>query len=654
MAVSHMKMRACPKICPWEARTAKDKTFNGELHTYDPSVKDLADAFLREVDTTMTKIASEIEPRLKDDFAPGLPRFKAELKEDIQLFDKLWVDFEEKFVKARHEIMTKVFEQVEQIISVEMELTQAEERHDIDAKQRLENEFVHVWLNLGTHSGVKKGFGGEAMRIWHSHSKVLLFPETAVEKFPTDVIPLAEACIFYESKCTEEWLQLAKHLIYEYLELRIYVMKIPEQRLNPQLKENPQFMKHLKRFHAATLAAREALDFVSKLPQLIHAKTSDWMTKRLLEPDLRYIQKTAALHQIHVVDLGPLPEPHGYCTESWRRAIDGQLREVVNWIETHMGEYFIHTDTDIQFFPNFMHLQMEWLEWMKEEGLDMLFMRERTEVIPELRCGEVNGGFYMLHCNEGAFEVRWATIPDYQCIWGTPTTDKEVRNAAFHHAVNTQDKVALLKSVRQQVRAQQTLEPPGTAESTDLSEKIHRLASAIEGIRAGNEKWSPPELKAIRHLLQEAEALAEMALPEASHCASCGRPEVRWQRLRWRSDDGQGYCKPCWMRWCQDIPTTGRTHYCGSWQLSDALPGKRVCCEEWLLRNPSTRWRSPVRGKTRCYRDEKEPAPCCSSDPYAGCNAVQLSNTPKVSSFLVRIRFAVRNWRWLAICTVHM
>ena len=50
---------------------------------------------MREVDTTMTKIASEIEPRLKDDFAPGLPRFKAELKEDIQFFDKLWVDFED-------------------------------------------------------------------------------------------------------------------------------------------------------------------------------------------------------------------------------------------------------------------------------------------------------------------------------------------------------------------------------------------------------------------------------------------------------------------------------------------------------------------------------------------------------------------------------
>ena len=28
------------------------------------------------------------------------------------------------------------------------------------------------------------------------------------------------------------------------------------------------------------------------------------------------------------------------------------------------------------------------------------------------------------------------------------------------------------------------------------------------------------------------QALAEMALPEAGHCASCGRAEVRWQRLR--------------------------------------------------------------------------------------------------------------------------
>ena len=37
--------------------------------------------------------------------------------------------------------------------------------------------------------------------IHRCYSLPRLFPETAVEKFPTDVIPLAEACIFYESKC---------------------------------------------------------------------------------------------------------------------------------------------------------------------------------------------------------------------------------------------------------------------------------------------------------------------------------------------------------------------------------------------------------------------------------------------------------------------
>lgn len=35
-----------------------------------------------------------------------------------------------------------------------------------------------------------------------------------------------------------------------------------------------------------------------------------------------------AREKIHVVDLGVLPGPHGYCTESWRSAIDRQVQEV--------------------------------------------------------------------------------------------------------------------------------------------------------------------------------------------------------------------------------------------------------------------------------------------------------------------------------------
>merc|ERR1711915_1036504 len=144
---------------------------------------------------------------------------------------------------------------------------------DIETKQALENKLVK-YVESFTNS---------------------LLPETKTDKFPDDVIPLAEACIFYESKCTEEWLHLAKYLIKDYLELRMFIRNVPEERLKPQLKENNEMMRLLKNFHSSVLGAREALDFVSKLPKLIHAKTQDWMTKKLLEPDLRYIQKAAHL-----------------------------------------------------------------------------------------------------------------------------------------------------------------------------------------------------------------------------------------------------------------------------------------------------------------------------------------------------------------------
>jgi hypothetical protein len=248
--------------------------FNGQEYPYPEELRALSEKFLKDVDSYMTKIASEIEPRLKDDFQTGLKRFKWELKEDLVVFDELWVSFELEFCKARHDILKIVFEKVDGLIMTEVQLTQAEERLDVEAKQRLENDFVKK-IEEFTH---------------------LCFPELASgEAFPDDVIPLAEACIFFESKCTEEWLMLSKYLLKDYLELRVYITKIPEERIKPQLKENSNFMRLLQSFHASVLAAREALLFVSKLPKLIHAKTSDWMTKKLLEPDLKYIQKTAHL-----------------------------------------------------------------------------------------------------------------------------------------------------------------------------------------------------------------------------------------------------------------------------------------------------------------------------------------------------------------------
>jgi hypothetical protein len=280
----HKYLEPVPQFFPFgfdvdvvrNARLVQEKPsvhYNGQDYPYPEELRALSEKFLKEVDQHMTKIASMIEPNLKTDFEKGLKTFKYELKDDVVTFDDLWVKYEVEFVKARHTILAQVFEPVDRLIVTELQLTQAEERLDIENKQRLENDFV-IAIEEFTH---------------------MCFSETAGEAFPEDVIPLAEACIFYESKCTEEWLLLAKYLIKDYLELRIYISKIPEERINPQLKSNAMFMRLLKSFQSSVLEAREALLFVSKQPKLIHAKTADWMTKKLLEPDLKYIQKTAHL-----------------------------------------------------------------------------------------------------------------------------------------------------------------------------------------------------------------------------------------------------------------------------------------------------------------------------------------------------------------------
>lgn len=262
-----------------QARLVQDKEkpsvkYNGVDYHYPEDLREMSEEFLQTVDRYMTKIASLIEPRLKDDFAQvGLKNFKSELRDHIEEFDQLWMKFETEFVKARHDILAKVFAPIDRLVNTEMALSQAEDRLDIEAKIQLENELVyHI-----------ESFTNE------------LFPETTAEKFPNDVIVLAEACIFYESKCTEEWLHLAKYLIKDYLQWRMLIMKIPEERLKPQLMENQELVRCLLDFHASVLAARKGLDFVSRQPKLIHAKTTDWMTAQILEPDLKYIQRVAKL-----------------------------------------------------------------------------------------------------------------------------------------------------------------------------------------------------------------------------------------------------------------------------------------------------------------------------------------------------------------------
>ena len=64
---------------------------------------------------------------------------------------------------------------------------------------------------------------------------------------------------------------------------------------------------------------------------------------------------------------------------------------------------------------------------MLEEQLDMLFMRERSSVLPQLRLGEVNAGFAMIRCNERTLRF-WRRVlkeEELKGLYDLPCTDRD-------------------------------------------------------------------------------------------------------------------------------------------------------------------------------------------------------------------------------------
>lgn len=266
--------------------------YNSKFYYLPTEIEAKAEKFLKDVDAGFNKIfCATIEPRLKDDWEGGvnLREFKKLLKDELEVFDKMWAKFEIDFLKAQHEILKKVFESVEVLVTTESALCKAEQSLDVEAKQQLENEFAHL-----------------------SEKMVLeIFPDRMkgdARRFPENVIPLAEACLFYDSKCSEELLDLAKVVIKDYFELRFCVARIPEERLCPQLRENGQLCRLLWTFHASVLAAEKAFSFVAQLPNISYTKTTDWMTKDLMEKDVRHFRSISYAQLARERELAPLPK----------------------------------------------------------------------------------------------------------------------------------------------------------------------------------------------------------------------------------------------------------------------------------------------------------------------------------------------------------
>jgi len=240
-------------------------SFNGKEYAFDENLRSEADIFLRQIDVFLTGVAQTIELALKDDFTNGgLKQFKGTLGQKLSDNDNDWIRFENAYLVRMHEIHTEVFAPIEILVNLENKLSAAEMRGSIQEKQDLENLLV----------GKLEEFINE------------VYPDTKQSTFCEDVIEMAEAAVFYSSKCSPEGLNLCKHLIKAYLELRIYITNIRVDRLLPDLHDNKAFCRLLQQFHKSVLAASATLDKMSRLPRLIECKTEGWMTKALLEPEI--------------------------------------------------------------------------------------------------------------------------------------------------------------------------------------------------------------------------------------------------------------------------------------------------------------------------------------------------------------------------------
>uniref|UniRef100_A0A0G4HFW1 Uncharacterized protein n=1 Tax=Chromera velia CCMP2878 TaxID=1169474 RepID=A0A0G4HFW1_9ALVE len=225
--------------------------------------------FLKHLTLEPQKLITYVEQNLKDDFAVTLKKFRVDMTTQLKEFDKGWRAFEEPFLQERLQVHNKVFAPVVTLVEVESELSKAEEKLDIDEKQRLEEAFMKAAEKLTN----------------------AMFEGTELQKFVPNAAELAEACLYFQLRLPPEEVNLAKHVIKDFVNLRLYVAAIPVNRLKDNFDENPILKRLLKALHRSVTSAAEGLEAARKLPKICANKRDNWMTKKLLEPEVMEMKR---------------------------------------------------------------------------------------------------------------------------------------------------------------------------------------------------------------------------------------------------------------------------------------------------------------------------------------------------------------------------
>eukprot|EP01066_Platyproteum_vivax_P001101 Platyproteum_vivax@DN1126_c0_g1_i1.p1 len=104
-------------------------------------------------------------------------------------------------------------------------------------------------------------------------------------------IQMAESLIFFKKYAKPEHIIVASEFVQLYMELRLYIRRLGDTKfMSPVLIENGPLVRLLFRIDKKVKECQEAFVWAQQLANVAHVKQSGWLTRHLIETQVREMQ----------------------------------------------------------------------------------------------------------------------------------------------------------------------------------------------------------------------------------------------------------------------------------------------------------------------------------------------------------------------------
>lgn len=185
----------------------------------------LSAGFLSEISKLMQDLIDMIERDVTSDFANSLTKFKEDMTLQMQKFDARWVEFEKLITSLATDVHARVLLPLVNLIQTEFQLTLIEENGDRnwEKKQELERKLIQQLCDF-------------------SH---FLFEDTRDIRFPIDAVELAEAGLFYSTRLEAREVNLCRHVVKDFIQVRLELERVNLERCPLEFKEDKKLCRAL-------------------------------------------------------------------------------------------------------------------------------------------------------------------------------------------------------------------------------------------------------------------------------------------------------------------------------------------------------------------------------------------------------------------------